>query len=303
MNPRVLTFCTAMMLASTTASAQPTDTPGDSPRWHGIMSLSNLYDGNINHDVEPIRSYGIVPAAEIVFESSSEPAFAFGYEIASNRYTGTDEWDRVSHSLNAVWSYRLGSRLRFETQGSASWKGSSEDRELANEFGGSQRVAIKITSSTRVAVTGAYRYKQYPDEPETTGPSPYVAAKLDRKFAAGRRLTVGYKYQSRLSQSVRDRYRRSAYAVDYSFPVSRQDDRITFEAEYRPQRYERLIKVGNERVLRMDQRFIAGAAYERPLNDRASARWFAGVETRNSNDPDKHFMAPSFGMSIAYRVR
>ena len=303
MNPRTTIVCAALLLASTTASAQSNDTTNDSPRWHGTMSLSNLYDGNINHDVEPIKSYGIVPAAEVVFESSSEPAFAFGYEIASNRYTGTDEWDRISHSMYSVWSYRLGSRLRFETQGSASWKGSSEDRELANEFGASQRMAFKITSSTRVAVTGAYRYKQYPDEPETTGPSPYVAAKLDRKFADGRRLTVGYKYQARLSQSVRDRYRRSAYAVDYSFALSRPDERIMIGAEYRPQRYERLIKVAGQQMLRMDQRFLGGAAYERALNDRAMARWFAGIETRNSNDPDKRFVAPSFGMSIVYRVR
>jgi hypothetical protein len=303
MNPRTTIVCAAMLLASTTASAQSNGTTNDSPRWHGTMSLSNLFDGNINHDLEPIRSYGIVPAAEVVFASSSEPAFAWGYEIASNRYTGTDEWDRISHSMYSVWSYRLGSRLRFETRGAASWKGSSEDRELANEFGASQRVAFRITSSTRVAVTGAYRYKQYPDEPETTGPSPYIATKLDRKLSDGRRLTVGYKYQSRLSQSVRDRYRRSAYTVDYAFPLSRPDERITIEAEYRPQRYERLIKVAGERVLRRDQRFISGAAYERPLNDRATARWFAGLETRNSNDPDKHFMAPSFGMSIVYRVR
>ena len=131
MNPRVIILCAAILLASTTASAQSTDTTSDSPRWHGTMSLSNVFDGNINHDVDPIRSYSIVPAAEVVFQSSNEPAFAFGYEIASNRYTGTDEWDRISHSMYSVWSVRLGSCVRFEAQGSASWKGSSEDRELA----------------------------------------------------------------------------------------------------------------------------------------------------------------------------
>ena len=298
-----LLACAAMLLVASTAAAQSPDTAGNTPRWHGTVSLSNLFDGNINHDVEPIRSYGIVPAAAVVFESSSDPAFAWGYEIASNRYTGTDEWDRISHSLYSVWSYRLGSRLRFETQGAASWKGSSEDRELANEFGASQRMAFKLTGATRVVVIGAYRYKQYPDEPETTGPSPYIAAKLDRKFSGGRRLTLGYKYQTRLSQAQRDRYRRSAYTVDYAFALSRPGERITIEAEYRPQRYDRLIKVAGERVLRMDQRFIGGAAYERPLNNRATARWFVGLETRSSNDPDKHFIAPSFGMSMVYRVR
>jgi hypothetical protein len=292
-----------LLLVTRTAQAQPAGADSDGSRWHGTVSLSNLFDGNINHELDPIRSYGIVPAADLVFESSSDPAFVFGYEIASNRFTGTDEWDRVSHSMYSVWSYRLGSRLRMETEGGASFKGSSEDRELANEFGVSQRLAYRLRKSTRILVVGAYRYKQYSDDPGTSGPSPYIATKFDQKFTDGRRLTIGYKYQRRLSITTRDRYRRSAYTVDYSMPVFTAAERLSFEVEYRPQRYERLIKLPGRQELRADRRFLAGAAYERPLNRRTVMRWMVGVETRASNDPTKHFIAPTFGATVSYRVR
>jgi len=293
-----------LLLFAGTAHAQSNDADAEHGRWHGTLSLGNIFDGNINHEVNPVRSYGIVPAGEIVFESSSDPAFVWGYELAANSFTGTDEWDRISHSMYAIWSHRIGKRVRLESGAVASWKGSSDDRELANEFGVSQRLAYRLSQSNRLVVSGAYRYKEYPDDPATSGPSPYVTAKFDHRFGNDQRLSAGYKYQRRLSTAERDRYRRSAYTVAYSMPLLMSTDRLAIEAEYRPQRYERLIKVeSGGRELRVDRRFLAGAVYERPINERAAARWFAGVETRDSNDPDKRFLAPSFGVTISYRVR
>lgn len=292
-----------ILLSAGLAYGQSVDPGPDRPRFHGTVSLGNLFDGNINHDPTPVRSYGIVPSGAIVFESSREPALVWAYELAANSFTGTDQWDRISHSMYSVWSHRLGRRVRLESGATASWKGSSEDRELANEFGISQRVAYKLLPSTRLVVTGSYRYKQYPDDPETSGPSPYVAAKVDQRFAADRKLSVGYKYQRRLSRALRDRYRRSAFTVAYSTPVFRATERLSIELEYRPQQYERLIKVLDHRELRLDRRFIAGVAYERAINPRANVQWMAGFERRRSNDPDKQFVAPSFGVTISYRVR
>ena len=295
--------CLLALLTARAAYAQaPADPPSD-PVWHGTVSVLNLYDGNINHELNPTRSVGIVPAMTLTFASSDEPTFTAGYEIASNSYSGTDEWDRISHSLNAMWSYRLGTRLRFETGGASSWKGSSEDRELANEFGVSQRAAYRMTRSTRVIVVAAYRYKQYPDDPGTSGPSPYVTTKLDRKLEDGTRFAIGYKYQTRRSHAERDRYRRSAYMFEYSRPVLADNDRFALEAEYRQQRYERSIKVDDHREWRSDRRVLVDAVYERPLNNRTDIRWMAGVESRSSNDPDKRFFAPALGMNLSYRLR
>lgn len=292
-----------MVCFADAAFAQAPAEPADGPVWHGTVSLSNLYDGNINHEVTPTRSVGIVPAALLTFASSAEPLFEASYEIAANSYTGTDEWDRVSHSLSGVLSYRLGRRLRFETGGTSSWKGSSEDREVANEFGVSQRIAYRLVSSLRLIVLGVYRYKQYPDEPETSGPSPYAGMRIDQKWEDGARLSIGYKYQVRQSQSVRDRYARSAYSVEFSRPLVIDNDLLSFEVEYRRQRYERLIRVENGREWRTDRRILAGVAYELPTSARTAIRWTGGFETRSSNDPEKHFFAPTVGMNFSYRLR
>lgn len=271
--------------------------------WHGALSVANLFDGNVSHDVTPIRSYGVVPAASVTFDSAADGAFSFGYEIATNSYTGTDEWDRISHNLFTTLQHRLGKRLRLETDTEASWKGSSEDRELANVFGVSQRVVYRVSKATRVALTGTYRYKQYPDDPGTSGPSPSVGAKIDRRLRGDGRLTLSYKYQSRLSEVARNRYYRNAYALEWSTPMIAGQDRLSLGFEYRPQRYNRLIKVDGQQVVREDRRITAAAEYRRPINDRVEARWTGGLESRRSNDPTKLFMAPTFGMTMSYRLR
>ena len=293
----------AVLMGAGTVSAQSADRQLAGGRFHGTVALGNLFDGNINHEVNPVRSYGVIPSGQIVFQSSSDPAFEWGYELAANSFTGTDQWDRISHSMHSAWAYRLGARLRFTTGATASWKGSSDDRELANEIGVSQRIAYKVFSSTRVIVTGSERYKVYPDDPGTTGPSPYFAAKIDQRLPANRKLTLGYKYQRRLSHAVRDRYWRTAFTGGYSTPLFKSGERLSFEIEYRPQRYERLVKVGDHREHRLDRRVIADATYERAINGRATVRWTGGIESRNSNDPGKRFFAPTLGVTISYRVR
>lgn len=293
----------AMLLSGTAAWAQSADSTTDGGRLRGTVSVGNVFEGNINHELNPVRSYGIVPSGLLWFESSRDPAFAAGYELALNNFSGTDQWDRISHSAYSVWSYRVGRRVRLETGGSASWKGSSDDRELANEFGVSQRLAYRLSSATRVVLSASYRYKEYPDDPGTSGPSPNVGAKIDQRLSSSQRLVFAYKYQRRLSQVQRDRYRRAAVTMTYSTALPNPNERFSAEFEYRPQRYERLIKVGDHREWRLDRRFTVEATYERPLNHRAIARWSGGFEARDSNDPNKRFFAPSLNMTVSYRVR
>src|SRR6185295_4806779 len=92
--------------AQTPSAGKPPDPPKDSVagppasgaqlpppehRWRLDLTAVNLFDGNINHDPVPLRSYGFTPAAAIRYDSrANEPAFTFGYEIAGNTYTGTD---------------------------------------------------------------------------------------------------------------------------------------------------------------------------------------------------------------------
>ena len=304
-----LLLAAAVVALATAAHAQTIDVPqprstaapaseSAGRRWHVDFSLTNAFDGNINHDPEPVRSYGLAPGASFRFEHSS---FELGYDVAFNQYTNTDEWDRISQGVYAIAIHRAGP-VRFETGGNITLKGSSEDRELANEYAFSERVVVKLTSDVRLIGIGALRYKQYPLDPETTGFSPYVGAKLDRRFGDNR-LTVGYKFQTRHSEAVRDRYRRHVYSIGFSMPIDVEDDELAFEFEYRPQQYERLIRVGDSRVLRQDQRFVLAASYDRPISPRVSAVWFAALEKRDSNDPDKRYFSPSLAMTMRYRWR
>jgi hypothetical protein len=291
-------------IADRGAPPRPTERAKDASSeqpWYVDFSLVNAFDGNINHDPEPVRSYGLSPTVAFRYE---RPALEWGYDIALNNYSHTDEWDRLSQGLYGVVRQRLG-RFRFETGGDATWKGSSEDRELSNEFGISERVLYKLTDATRIAVTGAYRYKQYPDDPGTSGVSPYVSTKFDHRFG-DQRLVVGYKYQTRLSQTERDRYRRHVYDVEFSMPIDLPADQLSFELEFRPQAYyQRLIRVEDSdvREIRQDRRILLAASYERPISPSVNVIWLVGFEQRDSNDTDKRYSAPSFAMTFRYRWR
>lgn len=281
------------------SSAQTSDSSSGNRPWQVNFSLLSAFDGNLTHDLLPLRSYGVSPAAALRYEPGGP--FVWGYEVALNRYTGTDEWDRVSHGLYVVMTHRIGP-LRLETGGDATWKGSSEDRELSNEFGVSGRIVWKVSDATRVLLSGGSRYKQYPDDPDTSGVSPYVGGKIVRRFG-DQRVTLGYKFQTRQSRAQRDRYRRHAYSLGFSMPIDLPGDTLSFELEYRPQTYDRLITVGDTLALREDRRVQLAAVYERPLSARANIVWFAGFERRESNDPRKRYTAPSLAVTVKYRWR
>lgn len=284
---------------SAAASSQTED--DDKGRWIAQLSLLNVFDGNINHDPTPIRSYGVVPGASFGYESSKEPRVVVGYDIAANSYTGTNEWDRISQGVQATVNGRLGSRWRFEGSGQATWKGSSEDRELSNEYGVSGRAAYRLFSGTRLVAIGVLRYKDYPDDPGTSGYAPYLGAKFDQRLPNRRRLSFGYKYEERQSHEVRDQYWRNGYSLEFSTPFLSRQGRLTLGGVVKSQYYRRLIKVGTAREQRHDMRSGFEATYEYPLSPRVLAAWQAGFERRDSNDAEKRFFAPAFGMNIGYR--
>ena len=316
---RTIVASLLFLLAATAASAQAPSPSGSAQRapasaesasqardedkahWIAELSLLNMFDGNINHDPTPIRSYGFVPAASFGYESSRDPRVVVGYEIAANRYTGTDRWDRISHGLQATVNGRLGSKWRFEGSGHATWKGSSEDRELANEYGVSGRTAYSLFSGTRLIAIGVLRYKDYPDAPGTSGFSPYIGAKIDQRLPNRRRLAFGYKYEERRSHEVRSQYWRNGYSLEFSTPFIARQGRLTVGGVLKSQTYRRLIKVGGTRQLRHDMRSGFDATYEYPLSPHVLAAWDLGFERRGSNDVNKRFFAPSFGMNVGYR--
>lgn len=289
--------------------AQTTETTSSGARrrlWF-YASLSSLFDSNIDHDENNARSFGLVPSVGVHFQSSLEkPALQLDYETALHSYTNASRWDRASHKMRASFERRFGRRFVAETTGEMTFKGSSEDRELSNQYVLGQEFELRATQSRRFKVFGAYRLKRYPDDPGRNSINPYIGGAFEQRFAGGRSFALSYRYDKNRSWRQRNRYIRWTYGADFKTPFLRRDALLTVEARYRPQLYARTIEVEDENghdrdVTRRDRRWIAGASWQRPFKDNLLVGFGYRFEARRSNDVEKNFNSHLAGVTLTYR--
>lgn len=271
---------------------------GQPPGLHVDFTVMNAFDGNINRGIVPLRSYGLAPGVSLHYEPAG--SFAWGYDGAVNQYTGTDRWDHVSHALSGVMTRRVGA-VDIETRATGSWKVPTDDREITKQVEIVERLTASLSSRTRLQLLGAYRYKYYVEHADTSGSSPYVGARLDRRYGA-HHLTFAYRYQVRQSRARPERYSRQGYAAAFSTPVIRRGD-LSLDLEYRPQLYRVLIQTPDGLVRRRDRRVLTSATYQRPLSTRVSLLALAGFQRRWSNDLSRRFAEPAVALSLRYRWR
>lgn len=278
-------------------------TPSRSDRGPFTFAFHNVYllDDNINHSRDdPHETRGAVFGLEATWKTPvSKPNFEISYEIARHFHTA-DEWDRLSHDVRASWEQRLSKHWNVETVGEVSLKGSTEDRDISDQYIFSPRLEYRFTREKRVRAYGAYRIRRYDVDPERDGNNRYVG--IEYLYRGGvRRLDLGLRYEVNRAESDRHHYTRWSYYAEYTTPISRRD-RLTFEANYRPRRYDvRTVRVGDHRELRYDRNWILRAVAGHLL--RSNLELFAEYrfETRSSNDSDKDFSEHSAAAGIAYR--
>jgi uncharacterized low-complexity protein len=268
-------------------------------------SLSSFFDTNILHDEQSINSFGLVPSVGFHFQDDAEnPSFVTEYEAGLHRYTGTNEFDRVSHYFNAEYKRQLVGRLSARTTGEVSLKGSSEDRDINNQYSLEQQLQLRLNSTSRLSAFASYRIKRYPlVDVAKNAIDPYLGGKFQQRLGGGREWQLSYRYDKNRSQGEKDRYVRRTFEAQYSTPLFRaKHDLLTVEARYSPRRYSRLIKdINDVRVPRLDRRWVFEAGYERPLKDSVQLRLKYQFEKRNSNDPDKPFNAHLFGVTFGFK--
>jgi hypothetical protein len=268
-------------------------------------SLSSLYDTNVLHDEQSINSFGLVPSVGFHFQDDAEkPSFTTEYEAGLHRYTGTNEFNRVSQYFNAEYKRQLTGRLSARTTGEVSIKGSSEDRDINNQYSLEQQLQLRLNSSSRVSAFAAYRIKRYPlVDVLKNAVDPYIGGKFQQKLGGGREWQLSYRYDKNRSQGEKDFYVRRTFEAQYSTPLFRgKRDLLTVEARYSPRDYARLIKnINDVRVPRRDRRYVLEAEYERPLSDNVGLGLHYQFEKRNSNDPDKPFNAHLFGITFNFK--
>lgn len=270
-------------------------------------SMSSIFDSNIDHDEDNTRSFGFVPSFGVHFQSSLErPALEMDYETAFHTYTNTARWDRTSHKARASYERRITDWLSSETTGELTIKGSSEDRELNNQYVLGQEFQLRTTRNQRFKVFGAYRIKRYTDDLGRNSINPYVGASFEQRLGGRRSVEVSYRYDKNRSWNERNRYIRWIYGAEFKTPFLRRDGLLTVEAKFRPQLYARKIEIedtdGHDHDLtRRDRRWIVGASWQRPLNENLIIGLGYRFEMRRSNDVDKNFNSHLAGVKFTYR--
>jgi hypothetical protein len=269
------------------------------------MAIGTFFDSNITHDEEGVKSFGVVPSFGVHFRDNVEkPSFEANYEVGFHRYSGTNEYNRLSHSVEVSYRRQLAKKLYARTTGEISLKGSSEDREVNNNYVLEQQLQYRFTPSFRVAALAAYRVKRYePIEQGSNAIDSYVGAKVEKRFAGERRFELEYRYDHNRTQDPRDRYLRRTYTAEFSTPLAfRRHDALLFQLRYSPRAYtRRLIKLANgERVGRMDHRWVFDVTYERALRPNLLMAASYGFEKRLSNDDDKLFTSHQFGLTFNF---
>jgi hypothetical protein len=250
-------------------------------------------DSNIDHDLEARPDVGVVLSAGFGWRNRpARPNLEFAYEAAFHRYRNSPKWDRTSHHALGAFEASPGRRLRLHTLLDASIKGSSEDRETADQYALVPRVDLRLWRELTVRLEAAGRLKRYPS-PDRDHDALNNYGRAELRMRRGRaRIELGSRYETNDARSDRYDFVRWTHGVEVDFRLGSRD-RLGIEARYRDQRYQRrLVNTGTGRAVRHDVRWIPALSWEhrfvgRPLALALDYKY----EWRNSNDPDRDFRA------------
>ena len=292
------------IIVSLSVVAQTKDVDQARRRFWVSMSLASVFDTNITHDEQQVSAFGLVPSLGFHFRDNAErPSLEVDYEVGLHRYTNTDEFNRVSHNFTTIYRKQLAKRLYSKTTTEVSLKGSSEDRDVNNNYVLEQQLQYRFTSSTRVAGFAAYRMKRYPLlDADSNAIDSYAGAKIEQRFRGDRRLELTYRYDHNRAWGPRNNYFRRMYSLEFETPLSlKRRDALSAEFRYSPRTYQtRLIKVNGIRVPRHDDRWVLDVMYEHLIGSNMVMAFEYEFETRNSNDLDKLFSSHAFGLTFTF---
>ena len=264
--------------------------------WSFSAGASSVFESNIDRNQENNQSEGLVVGVGGRYQNRAErPTFTALYEIGGHLYAGAPQWDRVSHHLRAAFERRLFKPLTFEAVGEVSIKGSTEDRELGNQYIVSPRLQYRLSRSLRVGLESGYRVKHYEDRARNAT-NPYGGVRLSQRFGRGR-WDLAYRYEENHADAVRSRYVRSTYGGNLVLPLAEQDS-IGMELKFRPRRYERTVRVGEQRVPLRDLKWSLSPEWVHVLGPGLQFRAGYEFEARGGNDPDRSYNAHSMVVGV-----
>lgn len=274
-------------------------------RWNPLSVTTfarSVYDSNIRHDQNNLESYGLIGGAAARYQSRRIRApLAATYAVARHSYTQGSEWDRVSQDLNVVASRRLTPRVTLETLGEIALKGSSEDRDIGDQYILLPRLSYRLKASQRLRGYGAYRIKRYDTAPDRNAVNRYAGLEFRQNVGKAGQWETGYRYETNSAQQERQSYTRRTYNTQYTANLSGHNQ-IVGELKYRNQRYDkRMIVVDSVARPRTDHRFQPSIGMTHLLNQRLELEVNYEFEKRTSNDPRRGYRNHLVSVSTQYR--
>ena len=288
----------------------PSSPPQNIPLFERLVDVelqfSNVYEDNIDHDrdFEAVPSYGMVPALNLELRSSaSDPMFTIGYLVARHAYSNTERWDRISNAFRGTFEPDISDNFHIQTQVELSLKGSSEDRDISNQFQVVQEMEYRITRRHRIQLYGTYRIKRFPDQPGARDFKPNVGINFERSNSDGERFESGARYEFNKEEEARGNYKRWTFTVEYRSPEINDRDQFEIGVKHRRKLYTaRFVEIEDEDFLRQDNRLSIGLTWAHRFNRGVGIELGYEFETRGSNDPEKFYEANAFNLTMIYEL-
>ncbi|MFQ5530805.1 MAG: hypothetical protein ACE5FP_10735, partial [Gemmatimonadota bacterium] len=270
--------------------------------WHAQVRVSNTYSSNIDHDADDVQSFGLVPSLQLRFQDHpTDAVLTIDYTAARHAYTNTERWDRVSHAGRVELAPELDGLVRLSTTAEASLRGSSEDRDLSDQYRITQEVEFRLTPNNRLQTYGAARWKRSSEDDRLDSFKPHVGLRLDNRLSGERRWEFGARYERNEATTPDRDYARWTFDTEYRFPALGTRSEIRLGFTYRKKDYDRrLVEVDDGDVLRSDRRYIADIAWTHWFGPAVGIELGYEFESRDSNDPDKIFDAHEVGFSLVF---
>ncbi|MGE0440064.1 MAG: hypothetical protein AB7L66_02860 [Gemmatimonadales bacterium] len=295
------TFAAGGIAALLVATAGPSPLAGQ-PASRGLLGYrlrtAMLMDTNLEHDETPDRAWGGVLGMGLEFQSSrTRPVLALRYEVAGHQYSIPAQWNRVSQAGAARLALRPNRRLTLETDAEVTLKGSSEDRDLGNQYLARQTIAWRPWRRTTVEVAAAFRLRRYEDNLDRNGTNRYVRLELGQRL--GEAVEVKASWRGERNEADGPRYRYARHTGELELETGLPAGRLTLGGRLRRQEYpERLVEDLPDPTRRLDWRYQGTATWEVwPWRSFGIVMEYQ-YEGRRSNDPDKAFVAHQVGLSF-----
>lgn len=249
--------------------------------------IGSRLDDNVNRDEIGVQSIGVISGLSSQWVSSMRrPSVVVEYDVAMHRYSATERFNRVSQRLRGTVSRRLHRRWTLELAAEGALKGSSEDRDVADQASVQPRSDFQLTRGTRLRLYGNQRWRLFRSDTLQNAVNQYAGAELRYRFSGGFELEVGGRMEENKARGDRFDHVRRTYTAGFASPLGRRAA-VSAEWQYRVQDYSgRFVEIDDVDVPRHDRRFQPEVALEYRLGA-FDIELSYEPEYRRSNDPEK----------------